>query len=176
MDRKLISEISRTEVFYTASLHFACEESKNLRAISDVFRKALKIEDDVTVVDRGFEVCLFRDFAKAGLLNRQDNRFEKQTFDNVFILSDDSIVLVEAKVHQGFNNQQIGQMKEARTILESQDTPWSKVYLVGLCSSKYSPKQDTQDQFNAVIRWSELSSALNSHEALFTQADSIYQN
>ena len=174
MTLKLISQITRTEVFYTASFHFACNEHPGIT--NHLLQTKLNLSRDISVKDSGFEVCLFRDFAKAGLLPQQGRDLQKQTFDNVFVLSDNSVVLLEAKVHQGFNNKQIEQMQTARRILEDHGKLWSKVRLLGLCSSEYTPKPDTRAQFDSLMTWRELSECFDSHRALFLQADGIYQN
>lgn len=179
-----LDEITRTEVFFTAHLYIACKTHKNL--VEKLLIEKLKIDENTKIIDFGFEVCLFRDFAKAGIFKRiGDNStnkksFEKQTFDNVFILSNNSInsiVLLEAKVHGRFRPDQIKNMKIASEIIkEKESSRFNKVYLVGLHSSKYSPKEITTKDFDTLIKWKELEEYLPSYRSLFSRADEIYND
>lgn len=169
-----ICEITRTEVFFTVSLHYACMDQKN--GLQELLKNKLNITKDIEIIDSGFEVCLFRDFAMAYSLEREDKSFEKQTFDNVFIFSDGSIVLVEAKAHQGFDPKQIKKLVEAAEKIESSDIPFSKVYLVGLCSSKYNPKPSTIAKLQAVVTWNEISTCFRDEEGVFQRANDIYND
>ncbi|MBE9397876.1 hypothetical protein IOQ59_11465 [Pontibacterium sp. N1Y112] len=169
-----LSDITRTEVFFTGSLYRACENENS--GIEKLLKDKLGIGGTVEIIDSSFEVCLFRDFSMAYSLERENKSFEKQTFDNVFVLSDGSIVLVEAKAHQGFDPKQIQQMKKAAEKIVASDIPFNKVYLVGLCSSEYTPKLSTIASFDAVITWKEISSCFNDEKHTFMRADSIYND
>lgn len=169
---KQLSDLTRTEVFFTSSLHYAHQD--NQHAIAKLLSKKLGLPDSLNVTDSCYEVCLFRDLAKAGYITRQSKSLEKQTFDNIFVLSDNSIVLVEAKAQQCFSNSQLNQMKKAREIIMQSSLPWVQVYLVGIISSRYSPKVETINKFNGIIRWSELSEVFTCYRKVFDRADSIY--
>jgi len=145
-----------------------------------IFIDKLELSNNLKIIDYSFEVCLFRDFFKAGIftrVNEEDRkRFEKQTFDNVFILSDGSIILIEAKANQKFSPAQITQMKEASVIIEDKSERCDKVYLVGLHSSKYHPKESTIKDFDATITWEELAVAVPSFKTIFNRANTIYND
>ena len=169
---KQLSDLTRTEVFFTSSLHHAHKD--NPRVIAELLSKKLRLPSSLNVTDSCYEVCLFRDLAKAGHIERQSKSLEKQTFDNVFVLSDNSIVLVEAKAQQCFSRSQLAQMENARKIIIESPLPWKQVYLVGIISSRYSPKAETKKKLDGIINWSELSEAFASYSRVFDRADSIY--
>ncbi|CAA0092726.1 Uncharacterised protein [BD1-7 clade bacterium] len=171
---KKLSEITRTEVFFTSYLHHA--HVSDSTPIRDLLADKLSLNVDVQIIDSGYEICFFRDFAKEGYIEREDKSFEKQTFDNVFVLSDNSIVLIEAKANQIFSPTQIKKMLLAKEMIEGGKLPWSKVYLVGLCSSKYTPKADTIKDFDAVITWANVAACLNEQKEIFERADKIYND
>ncbi|WP_261822837.1 PD-(D/E)XK nuclease family protein [Vibrio neonatus] len=172
---KKLSEITRTEVFYTSHLYYGClNDSESFQTL---LIKTLGLSRSVKIVDSGYEICLFRDLAKAGYIDRENKSFEKQTFDNVFVLSDESIVLIEAKANQKFSPSQINNMILAKEkIQSSNDLPWKKVHLLGLCSSKYKPKNTTIKDFDAVITWAEVAACLSDMRSIFERADNIYND
>ncbi|BDA62257.1 hypothetical protein K5M76_05585 [Shewanella xiamenensis] len=174
MYMKKLSEITRTEVFFTSSLHHAYVSDRE--PLQTLLINKLGLDSGVEIIDSGYEICLFRDLAKEGYIGREDKSFEKQTFDNVFVLSDESIVLVEAKANQKFSPNQIEKMVLAKEMIQSSELPWNQVYLVGLCSSKYRPKATTVRNFDAVITWAEVAVCSNEHRAVFERADNIYND
>lgn len=174
MKIKKLSEITRTEAFFTGSLFHASNMKKG--AIEALLISKLELDEASEITDSGYEVCFFRDFAKEGYISRQNASFEKQTFDNVFILSDEALVLIEAKAHQGFDPKQIDHMVKAANLIMDSKLPFKKVYLVGICSSKYSPKPRTVKQLDAVITWSEIAKCFGDDAGIFVRADEIYNN
>ncbi len=127
------SEITREERFFTCLLFH--DLMQNARPFWNLLRNELNAERDTTVVDVDYEICFFRDAARAGLIDRFPP-LEKQTLDLVLTLSSQAIVLIEAKAQQGYGMQQLGLLGEARTKIEaSQQCAVQHVYLVGLCSS-----------------------------------------
>jgi hypothetical protein len=168
-----IREISRTEIFFTG--HFYYESLKKKDALESLLFSKLPIQDDVEIVDSGFEVCFFRDYAKAGLIERQSKALEKQTFDNVFVLSDYSLIIIEAKAHQKFSPFQIEELRKSKEIiLNSKMFKVNNVYLMGLHSSRYSPKAKTTKIFDSCITWMELALIFGDEEGIFQRAENIY--
>jgi hypothetical protein len=177
MKMKRLAEVARAEVFFTAHLYFACKS--NPEGFANLLRRELALDQDVEIKDLGFEVCLFRDLSKAGLIPRlSESRksFEKQTFDNVYILSDDSIVLVEAKAHGKFDLKQLDKLGRASKILSNDLKAFSRVYLVGIHSSLYSPKTSTMEPFDARLTWSKLSVVFPGYADIFNRAEEIYND
>ena len=176
-----LEEITRTEVFFTAHLYFACKN--NIQGFQKLLLERLGIDQNTQIIDYSFEVCFFRDFAKANLIERLPKEsnirksFEKQTFDNVYILSDGSIVLVEAKAHGKFSPGQAKEIKKAAQLIkENKKLLYGKVYIVGLYSSNYSPKESTKAHFDALFTWDELSNIFPSYGCVFNRANEIYNN
>ncbi len=176
-----LEQITRTEMFFTSHLYFACKE--NIQDFQKLLLQKLNLDKNTKIIDYGFEVCFFRDFAKAGLIQRlpkqASNRksLEKQTFDNVYELSNGSIVLVEAKAQGKFSlNQIISIQKAAQLIENNKSRLYNKVYIIGLCSSKYSPKENTKSYFNALLNWSELSNIFPFYKEVFDRANEIYND
>ncbi len=162
-------------MFFTAQLFF--KSLKKFEAIESLLFSKLPISDENRIIDSSFEVCLFRDFAKENLIERQGKSLEKQTFDNVFVLSDKSLIIVEAKAHQKFSPNQIKKLHQAKEIiLKSKLSDVNNVYLIGLHSSKYSPKNTTKNMFDACITWIEIAAILGDEEMIFKRADEIYNN
>lgn len=170
-----LSDITRTEVFFTSYLHHAFIASPLL--FERLLLKSIGVNNKTSIIDSSYELCLFRDAAKSGYINTRENKsFEKVTFDNVFVLSDNSIIIVEAKAQQGFNSKQIKNLEHAKKKIKNSALPWNKAYLIGLCSSKYSPKEDTAKKFDAIITWADVADCFDNERMIFSRADSIYNN
>ena len=173
----LLQKITRTEVYFTSHLY---QVSKNKPAeMGALLCDKLHLSKEVKIEDSSFEFCFFRDMAKNELIERLDDSqrksFEKQTFDNIYILSDKSIVIIEAKAQQKFAPKQINALVDAKNIIkDSKVFPCEEVYLIGLHSSKYAPKDSTINNFDSTITWAELAKCLGDDERVFARADKIY--
>ncbi len=164
--------VTREERYFTSVLHH--EISCNVKPFSDLLCKRLQISAGVKISDVGFEVCFFRDGARKDIIERR-KELEKQTFDFMFFLSDKSAVIIEAKAQQGYDNKQLNSLNNAKKIIEdSKKCPISKIYLVGLYSSKYKPKKTTLHNFSPGITWKELKEVYPTSKDVFERADSIY--
>ena len=168
------STITREERFFTCILFH------DIRKNPIPFWNALSAEMDcgnnVKVIDQGFEVCFFRDLARKehGLIERH-SALEKQTFDLVLTLSNQDLVIIEAKAHEGFKNEQINMLKKSKNIIMASNIcPIKNVYLAGLCSSEYKPKKSTQDQFDAIFRWDSVARIYPGNEEIYSHANDIY--
>ena len=170
----LWSTITREERFFTCILFH--DIKKNPVPFWNALSAGLDGENNVTVVDTGFEVCFFRDLARNehGFIERHPE-MEKQTFDLVLTLSNQDLVIIEAKAHQYFDNEQIDMLKESKNIIMASNIcPIKNVYLAGLCSSKYSPKESTQEQFDAMVRWDSVARIYPGNEEIYNHANKIY--
>jgi hypothetical protein len=168
--------ISREERYFTSVLHH--ELISNRAPFSELLCSRLGLDAAVTISDVGFEVCFFRDGARAGIIERPDEnrkKLEKLTFDFMFVLSDGSAVIVEAKAQQGYDNDQIADLNDARGRIERSDKcPISRTYLVGLCSSAYEMKAETKEKFAVIISWKELAEKYPASKDVFQRANDIY--
>jgi hypothetical protein len=132
--------ITREERHFTAIL-FA-EIRRDARPLWNILRGKFGLDESVTVVDVGFELCMFRDLIHAGRIERNEDvkALRKQTFDFVLTLSNQSLVLIEAKAHECFGRVQLNRMRDAKKLLlDSSTLEIDNVYLAGLYSSKYNP-------------------------------------
>ena len=173
------SKITREERFFTSLLfHDILHDDK---PILNLLGNQLEDLSNLSLVDVGYEVCFFRDafHAKPALIKERQQLLEKQTFDLVLWLSDQSLVIIEAKAQQGFHMNQIKALQQSRKIIRRISTPTypiSKIHLVGLCSSKYDPKKSTEKEFDSIIRWMEIVNAYPSHKEEYSRADHIYRD
>lgn len=173
------SEVTREERFFTSILfHDIILDSKPFIAL---LASKWELTPNVSILDVGYEVCFFRDafHAEPKLINKRYHELEKQTFDLVLWLSDQSIIIIEAKAQQGFRTDQmimLNQSKEIMQSLSSHEYPMYNILLVGLCSSKYGLKESTKKYFKAIIRWKEVVRCYPKHESDYYRADDIYRD
>jgi hypothetical protein len=112
----------------------------------------------------GLEVCFYRDYLYPLNENTElEKRLHKRTFD-LCLFSDEAIVIIEAKVHEGFETGQLRSFNVDRTTIpEKLNNQLNKdqVYIVGLTSAGYSPKPSTLSYFNGFLRWEEMQDLYN---------------
>ena len=168
--------ISREERYFTSVLHH--ELINNVAPFSQLLCSRLGFDAGVKISDVGFEVCFFRDGAREGIIERPSEKrkeLEKLTFDFMFVLSDGSAVIIEAKAQQGYDNDQIAVLNYARDRIErSEKCPISRTYLVGLCSSVYALKEETRRKFAGIIWWKKLAAIYPASKDVFQRANDIY--
>lgn len=173
------SKVTREEQFFTSVLfHDILLDSKPFMAL---LTSKWAFPPNISIIDVGYEVCFFRDVfhAEPKLINKRYHKLEKQTFDLVLWLSDQSIVIIEAKAQQGFHTDQmrmLNQSKEIMRSLSSPEYPMNQILLVGLCSSKYKLKDSTVNNFKAIIRWKEVARYYPEHVCDYSRADDIYRD
>ena len=166
------SEITREERFFTCVLYHDLTTAP--APAWAILRDRLHCAADTVVVDVGYEVCFFRDVARAGFIERHRD-LEKQTFDLMFTLSNGALVLIEAKAQQGFKTKQMSMLHRAREeMLSSAMWPGKEVLVVALCSSGYTPGPVTQSYFDAFLRWSEVAQAYPGNREVYARADETY--
>lgn len=169
------SDNTREERYFTAALFGALLD--NVDPFWSLLRPRLGIANEVTIVDIGFEVCMLRDLAHANHIKREA-ALEKQTFDFVLTLSNDALVLIEAKAHQGFLTRQLENMaRTANILLNNSDLGISHVHIAGLHSAKYAPS-NVRKQFPAMalLTWLELAPAYPNLSSQLKRANDIYNN
>jgi hypothetical protein len=170
----LWAEISREERFFTSLLFhdIRCNSAPMLRLL----KEPLHLAPRTTISDVGFEVCLLRDAAFAGLTERH-LPLEKQTFDLVLTFSDRRIAILEAKAQTGFHLKQISKLHKARDILAAADPrPFKEVEICAVTSSHYAPRTKVRKAFNAIWTWLEIATVYPRNAKHFERADSIYRD
>ena len=177
-----LSKMTRCEVFFSVHFHLACE--KQPERFLDFVSERLQLQPGDKICDQGFEVCLFRDYAmsqKSDKSERKGKSFEKITFDNVFVLNNGTLIIVEAKAHQGFNRKQIRNLRTAKEHILKMNLSLANnlirdVRLIGLCSSKYTPHESTVQEFDALVTWEDLSLVYPNFHEVFERANNLYND
>ncbi len=131
--------------------------------------------------DPAYEICFYRDIGfyrnsgKNGTIPAGEFS-QKRTFD-LALFSNEAIILIEAKVHQGFDGKQLGHLNsDRRNVSKWTKVPEEKIFLVGLISSEYHPRCKTQKHFDLIITWSGLACWYgDDHRAkqIFSRANSV---
>ena len=130
--------------------------------------------------DIGVEVCFYRDLLKwNGEGIKEYELPQKRTFD-LALFSEEAIIIIEAKAHQGFDTKQLEEFKNDKEYIEKLfkilDRPHPEVSIVGLHSSKYSPKPTTISPFDSIIKWDKIAEEYPDSKDLFNRANEIYLN
>ena len=166
------SEISREERFFTAMFFndILAKSGPLLRLLGE----KLMLPQQSKIIDVGFEAAFFRD---AALDNRIESSpaLEAQKFDLLLGFSDKRTAIIEAKAQQGIRTDQIKMLHKAKTRMEeSRLWPATKVHIIGLWSSQYSPRQKTRNYFDAFFTWVEVADLYPENQDIYQRADSIY--
>jgi hypothetical protein len=130
----------------------------------------------------GYEVCFYRDLLKSkgkSIINKQYS--SKRTFD-LCLFSESTIVVIEAKVQQGFEKSQIDDFKKDKDALMDITGNAVQVKFLALASSQYfdnymkygKGEKDLLDMFHARISWAQIYDSYNRRD-LYQRADSIYK-
>jgi hypothetical protein len=165
-------EISREERFFTSMLFHDMRADSS--PILGFLTGKLNLASATKIRDLGFEVCFFRDAGFAGLIER-DLQSEKQTFDLLLTLSDQRMVIIEAKAQQAFDTQQLENLARAKSLIQASKLwPLKLISLVALHSSRYSPGPRTITWFDAALTWEEVADLYPANRAIYRHANSIY--
>ena len=148
LENKQWLDITRDERFFCAHLYF--EMNKNLTPFLELIAKNGVINGEDAKPDLwevGYEVCFYRDYIKkVGFENTNEigktpfHDLRKRTFD-LCLFSEKCIIIIEAKAHQGFDNNQMKYFDEdliqIKKLLGKNSNVETK--LLGLISNKYKP-------------------------------------
>jgi len=167
-------DITREERYFCSFLFHDIRTNSNpfMTLIRD---NGLRAAPDTTIVDVGYEVCFFRDVFRVGdgLIERQ-RALEKQTFDFVLWLSDKSMIIIEAKAQQGFGMDQLKKLSESKSIIANSDYPTSRIHLIGLASSSYSPQDNVNSILAPILTWEEVMNKYPSNARIYARANGVY--
>jgi hypothetical protein len=170
-------QITREERFFCCRLYTALEPKIKLFLRYLVHCKDLKADFDEAENEweLGYEFAFYRDLLyKHGI--KEDSFSQKRTFD-FCLLSENRIIIIEAKAQQRFESKEIEGFKkdrdeEVKKLLRILGKENIKVNLVGICSSKF--KSSSSDSFESILTWKELYYLL--HDESFLIADNLFNN
>lgn len=168
-----ILDITREERYFTSFLFHAVRE--NPRPLLKILKERglFKTIPD-HFVDLGFEVCLFRDYARKNLIRRH-KQYEKVTFD-LLLQTKDKLVIFELKAQQPLSIKQTKYQLEAIAALKNEENFLKlEIILCAITSSGYNPKI-TQQLISRVSTWDELALAYPDYGSIFSRANEIYAN
>lgn len=173
-DIPLWEEITREERYFCSFLFHDIRSNPApfMKLLRD---KRLPTSPESKIIDVGYEVCFFRDCAKAELIKQQPD-LEKQTFDLVLWLSDGSLVIIEAKAQQGYRMDQLGELKNSKKIVGESSYPVSNIHLVGLVSSRYSPQDEVQKILSPILKWDMIMDTYVANAHIYQRADGSMGN
>lgn len=171
------ANISREERFFCALLF------EHIKKDATGFAHWLNLHTDIKFEQSGewevgYEVCFYRDWFKAkGQSARKIGFSGKRTFD-LCLFSHKTMVIIEAKAQQPFNNKEIKLLIQDRENINgmfNQDYKQVSVNLVALASSKWINKKNDhiKNPFDARITWNQLGELYN--DKMLMKADSLYR-
>lgn len=168
------AEVTREERFFCARLHNLVETRGVLSFIGYLNEKENINLDAKANWEMAYEACFYRDLWQ---LHKKNGELysPKRTFD-LCLLSDDAIVVIEAKAQQGFDPLQVQEFVNDKEQLKKA-TSVSQVLLVGLVSSKYvdDMPEDIKLEFDGILTWAEMAAAYH-NDAILRRADTVYES
>jgi len=195
LDNKNWRDVTRDERFFCAHLyeHILGNERDfikwlNKRKLKDlkpkhapVMKENLpKLLED-TNWEVGYEVCFYRDYNKniRTIKGTRDYYSPKRTFD-LCLFSENTIVIIEAKVHQLFKKKQIDDLKNDLKCLPDIVGKGVAIYSIALASSRYFDDYKTNGRvslncFSTRINWLEMHRLYNNDQTLL-RAERVYKN
>ena len=189
MENKFLpwSSITREERFFCSHLYHSIlgREKEFVKWLCE----NLKSKDELKLEDKknwevSYEVCFYRDFIKANretikAYNKKNetNYPPKRTFD-LCLFSEDEIVIIEAKVQQGFSLKQIDEIIDDRGLVKDLVNNIIKknvdVKTVLLYSSDYTPREKSITDFPN-ITWKDLDRSQFCYKNYFKLADEKFR-
>lgn len=136
--------------------------------------------DSNTEWEAGYEVCFYRDLLRSRGESVNPTQYSsKRTFD-LCLFSEDTIVIVEAKVQQMFKESQISTFQKDRDDIPKIIGKKIDTKIVALASSHYYEnykkfgQNDILKQFDACISWAEIYDLYN-QKNIYQQANDMYK-
>lgn len=171
LDGKSWAQVSREERFFCAHLFELIQRdgvASFLQYLNTTHKTTLNENSNWEIA---YEACFYRDLWQHR--GRKGPLFSpKRTFD-LCLLSNSTIVVIEAKAHQEFEVDQLTSFEKDKSQLKK-ETQVDTVLLSGLASSRYNVSPKVLSYFNGpYLRWNELASLYN-NDAILRRADDIY--
>ena len=178
---KTWEQVTREERYFCAELFFVIQKD-NRRFVQFLREKAhwpipeMKRPIPEMNWNPAYEVSFYRDYDS--MKDKPKGKFSHwRTFD-LALFSNEAIILIEAKAHQGFNGEQLDELVSDRKNVRKL-TKVEEIFLVGLVSSKYKPRATTCERFDLIIRWRDLACWYGDDaraKQIFSRADAIYND
>jgi hypothetical protein len=165
-------EITREERMFCAELFF--QMRKNLTPFLELIGGDIEKKYDV-----GYEVCFYRDVLKEFKKSVKAEQLpQKRTFDLV-LMSQDEIIIIEAKSYQGFDNKQLkcfdNDIKNIKKLFSIISQPLPQIKILAIHSDKYSPSDMTCSHFAKLITWTLIAKKYPTSKAIFERANEVYE-
>lgn len=173
-------DITRDERLFCAHLYFVAR--KNIKPLLQLLLDTGAINTAESELDWeiAYEVCFYRDYIfKLGVNGIKSigrtpfSHLRKRTFD-LCLFSEKKMIIIEAKAQQGFSTEQLQYFTNDINQLNELISNCPEIVLVGLASSRYSPKKETSEIFQSLMNWKELYDIYE--EPRFLQADNVFRN
>jgi len=123
--------------------------------------------------EAGYEVCFYRDYYKwlrKGISIKKSKYSEKRSFDLCFF-SEEAIVIIEAKVHEIFESDQVDSFEKDRTDIKKLLYPNApEILIIALAGERYFAETKKFDEwkmkgiFDEKITWKDLADYANDLE------------
>lgn len=171
LDGKRWADVTREERVFCQHLYTRLLE-RGERAFVAYLNEHLGIDANVDASwELVYEACFYRDLwqhrGRAGELYSP-----KRTFD-LALLSDDHVIIIEAKAHEDFDASQVATFVRDKTQV-ARETGVQRVSLVALASSRCPIHGEIRDAFDGrALTWRELSSWPDD-DAFLARADDVF--
>ena len=172
LDGKSWAQVTREERVFCQHLYVRVLE-RGVHAFVEYLNAWAGLGADTSAVwELAYEVCFYRDLWHHR--NRNGDLFSrKRTFD-LCLLSDEHIIVIEAKAQQSFDEEQVGVFVRDREQVK-RETGVTHVSLVGLASSQCTVPDAIQKSFDGpIVTWKDLSAYFDG-DPLLQRGDDVYE-
>lgn len=172
-------DITRDERLFCAHLFFAARNKIQPLLQLLLEKGAINAAESENNWEIAYEVCFYRDYIfKLGVNGIKSigrtlfSHLRKRTFD-LCLFSEKKMIIIEAKAQQRFGTKQLKYFTNDINQLKELIDHCPEIVLVGLASSRYSPKKETREIFHSLLNWKELSDLYQ--DPRFLQADNVFR-
>ena len=105
LEKKSWSQVTREERYFCSHLyhHIINKEKPFVKWLNQKLKTNFPLNNNWEIA---FEACFYRDFYKLHKKKKLPEKLRKRTFD-LCLFSDNHIIIIEAKVQQGFKGDQL---------------------------------------------------------------------
>ena len=172
-------DVTRDERLFCAHLFFAGRNNMQLLLQLLLEKGAINADESGNDWEIAYEVCFYRDYifnlgfnGTKTIGSTPFSHLGKRTFD-LCLFSEKKMIIIEAKAQQGFSTEQLQYFTNDINQLKELISNCPEIVLVGLASSRYSPKKETREVFHSLLNWKQLYEIYK--ETQFLQADNVFR-